>query len=128
MNDADDANRKTTQKAREAMEKGRETAEDSARAVERSYANAFENVRDLNLKLLDIAQANTEAVCNFARDVATIKSPSDLLGVWMDHSRRQFEMATKHAGDLTSLGQKMATESTAPMARSAEQAFTRGMT
>jgi hypothetical protein len=128
MSDSDDVSRKTTQKARETMEKGKQTAEESVRAVEQSYSTAFENVRDLNVKLIDIAQANAEAVCDFARDIATVKAPSDMLEVWMDHSRKQFEMATKHAGDLRTLGQKMATESTGPMARSAEQAFRRGTT
>jgi hypothetical protein len=128
MNESDDVSRKTTQKVRETMEKGKQTAEESVRAVEQSYSTAFENVRDLNVKLIDIAQANAEAVCNFARDIATVKAPSDMLEVWMDHSRKQFEMVTKHAGDLTTLGQKMATQSTAPMVHGAQEAFTRGIT
>lgn len=126
MNDHDDIGRKTAQKARETMERGRQTAEESARAVEQSYSAAFENVRELNFKLIDIAQANAEAICNFARDMATVKAPSDMLEVWMDHSRKQFERVTKHAGDLASLGQKMASEGTTPMMHTVQQAFARG--
>jgi hypothetical protein len=128
MNDFDDAGRKATQKAREAVEKGRQAAEDTVRGAEQSYSAAFNNVRDLNIRLIDAVQANADAICALARDIATIKTPSDLPSVWMNHAQRQFDMVTKQANDLTALGQKLATESTAPMTRSFQQAFTQGTT
>lgn len=128
MNDFEEAGRKATQKARETSEKNSAAAEETVRATEQSYSAAFENIRTLNVKLIDAAQANAEAVCGLARDIATSKTPSDVIAVWMAYAQKQFGMATKQVGDLTALGQKFATESTAPMAHTAEQAVRRGMT
>jgi hypothetical protein len=128
MNDFEDAGRKATQKARDTAEKGRQAAEETTRGVEQSYLAAFDNIRNLNARMIDAVQANADAVCALARDIATIKTPSDLPSVWMNHAQRQFDMVTKQASDLTALGQKLATESTAPMTRSFQQAFTQGTT
>jgi hypothetical protein len=118
---------KTAQKARDAMERGQRAAEqvagESLRGAEQSYSAAFENIRDLNVKLIEIARANADAVCDLARDIATAKAPSEVLGVWMDHAQKQFKVASQHANDLAGLGQKLATESTAPMTRSVQRAF-----
>jgi hypothetical protein len=128
MNDFDDAGRKATQKAREAVEKGIKATEETVRGAEQGYSAAFDNIQNLNVSLIDVVQANADAVCALARDIATIKTPSDLPSVWMNHAQRQFDMVTKQANDLTALGQKLATESTAPMTRSFQQAFTQGTT
>jgi hypothetical protein len=128
MNDSENTGGKGTQKARETAEKSRQAAEETVRGVQQSYSAAFDNIRNLNVRLIDAAQANADAVCAFARDVATIRTPSDLLSVWMNHAQKQFDMATKQANDLTALGQKFATESTAPMTQSFRQAFTQGNT
>jgi|ERR1700722_6423039 len=48
-------------------EKGKATAEKSARAVEQSYSATADNMRDYSLKIIDMAHANTEAVFEFAR-------------------------------------------------------------
>jgi hypothetical protein len=128
MNDFEDVGRKATQKARETAETGRQAAEGTVRGVEQSYSAAFDNIRNLNVKLIDTAQANADGVCALARDIATIRTPSDLLAVWMNHAQKQFDMATKQANDLTALGQKFVTDSTAPMTRSFQQVFTQGTT
>jgi hypothetical protein len=128
MNDFEDAGRKATQKARETAEKGRQAAEETMRGVEQSYSTAFDNIRNFNVRLIDAAQANVDAVCALARDIATTKKPSDLLAVWMNHAQKQFNTATKQANDLTALGQKFVTESTEPMTHSFQQAFKQGTT
>jgi hypothetical protein len=128
MTDIGDVGRKATQKARDTVEKGRQVAEETVRGVEQSGSAAFDNIRNLNLRLIDAAQANADAACALARDIAIITTPSDLPAVWMRHVQKQFDMATKQANDLTALGQKLVTESTAPMTRSFQLAFTQGTT
>ncbi len=127
MNGPEDVARKAAQKARETAEKGTQTAEEAVRGAEHSYSAAFDNIRNINVRLIDAAQANAEAMCALARDVMTIKSPSDLWGVWLNHAQKQFDMATKQANDLTVLGQKLASESTGPMTNNFQQ-FTHGTT
>jgi hypothetical protein len=121
MNDFEDASRK-------AMQKGKEAAEETLRGVEQGGSAAFDNIRNLNLRLIDAAQENADAACALARDIVTIKTPSDLLAVWMRHVQEEFDMATEQANDLTALGQKFVTESTAPMTRSFQRAFPQGTT
>jgi hypothetical protein len=125
MNDVD---KKATQKARETVEKVGQAAEEVVRSVEQSYSSAFDDIRNLNVKLIDTAQANADAMWALARDIATVKNPSDLLTVWTNHAQKQFDMVTKQASDLTALGQKLVTGSTAPMTRSFREAFTQSNT
>jgi hypothetical protein len=115
---------KATQNARDTVEKGRQVAEKTVRGVEQSGSAAFDNIRNLNLRLIDAAQANADAACALARDIWTIKTPSDLPSLWMNHVQEHFDTATKRANDLTALGQKFVMESTAPVTRSFQLAFT----
>ena len=48
--------------ANETLAKGKAVAEQSARAMEQSYSAALENMRDYNLKIIDMARANIESV------------------------------------------------------------------
>ena len=118
-----DATRKTTQKARDTMEQGTRAAEQSVRGAEQSYSATVNTMRDFNMKLIEITQANAEAACHLARDMTAATSPSDMFGVWLDHSRKHFETLTKHGSELATLGQKMAAESATPMTRGVEQMF-----
>jgi phasin len=109
----------------ETVEKGKATAERSAQAIGQSYSTAVENMRDYNLKMIDMAQANIEAVFGIARQLATAKTPSDMIELWTSHTRRQFEMLSDQTKELTALGQKLVGESAAPIARSVNQAFSK---
>ena len=61
-------------------------------------------MRDLNVKLIDIARANTDAAFDFAREIAEAKAPSDLFQAWTTHATKQFDVLTKQASELTTLG------------------------
>jgi hypothetical protein len=55
-----------------------------------------------------MAHANSDAAFSFARDVATAKKASDFVEAWTIHATKQFDMLTKQASELTSLGQSFA--------------------
>lgn len=114
---------KSAASANETLEKGKAAAEQSAGMVEHSFSVTMENMRDYNLKMIDMAQANCEQVFAFARELATAKSPSALGELWTSHARNQYEMVTEHLKEFTSLGRKMADESAEPIARSVDEAF-----
>src|SRR5207237_4711849 len=107
----------------ETIEKGKAAAEQATRAVQQSYSVTVDNIRDFNVKMIDMAQANAEAVFDFARQLATAKQPSDMVELWTAHAKKQFETLTEQTKELTSLGQKTAAESAEPIARSVNQAF-----
>ena len=45
--------------------------EQSAQAIEQGYSATVEKMRDYNLKMIDMAQANTVGVFEFARQLST---------------------------------------------------------
>jgi len=122
-----DQSRKFTDKspaiADETLQKGKAALEQSAQAVEQSYSAAVEKMRDYNLKMIDMAQANAEAVFAFARRLATVKTPSDLAELWATHAKKQFEMLSEQIKELRTLGQNFAGESVEPIVRSVNQVF-----
>jgi phasin len=88
-----------------------------------SISVTFESMRDFNVKVIDMAQANMEAFFELAHQLATANAPSDIAELWTAHCRKQFETLTEQAKELTALGQKTAAESAEPIARSVNQAF-----
>ena len=111
--------------ANDAMEKGKEAAERSARAFQESYSNSAEHIRDYNRKMMEVAQANIEAVFEIVRQLGSAKTPSEIIELWTTHARRQFEMLTEQTKELTALGQKVAVESVGPLARSVSETFSK---
>ena len=109
--------------ASETLAKGKAAVEQSARAVEQSYSATVENVRDFNIKMIDMAQANAESVFELARQLATAKQPTDIVELWTAHAKMQFETLSEQTKELSALGQKIAGESAAPLARGVNQAF-----
>jgi hypothetical protein len=83
----------------------------------RTLRGALVNARDLNVRLINIARANTDAAFDFAREVAEAEAPSDLLQAWATHATKQFDMLTKQASELTTLGQQFASTSSEPVTR-----------
>jgi phasin len=104
-------------------QKGKATAEKSAQAIGQSYSATAENMRDYSVKMINMAQANTEAAFEFARQLASARAPSDFAEVWTAHARKQFEMLSEQARELSAFGQKLASESAEPIARNVKQAF-----
>src|SRR5437764_15483071 len=86
---------------------------------DQSISVTFESIRDFNVKIIDMANANMDAFFGLARQLATAKTPSDIVELCTAHARKQFETLTEQ----TALGQKAATESAEPIARSVNQAF-----
>jgi phasin len=109
--------------ASETLEKGKAAAEQATRAVQQSYSITVDNIRDFNIKMIDMAQANAEAVFEFARQLATAKQPSDMIKLWTAHAEKQFDLLTEQTKELSSLGQKIAGESVEPITRGVNQAF-----
>jgi hypothetical protein len=52
---------------------------ETVRGVREESTSILENVRDLNVRLIDMAWSNTNAVFEFAREFATAERPMDLV-------------------------------------------------
>ena len=66
--------------AQETVEKGK--------AAEQSTRAAVENILDYNLKIMDMARVNTEAVFELAHELATAKAASDMVEIWTAQARK----------------------------------------
>jgi hypothetical protein len=109
--------------ANETLQKGKAAVYQSVQAFEQTYSAMIEQMRDYNLKMIDIAQANTAGVFEFARQLSTAKSSSDLFELWTAHTTKQIAVLNEQITELTALGQKMAGEGAEPITRSVSQAF-----
>jgi hypothetical protein len=98
----------TARETREGLGKTMETGAETIRGVQEGFTSAVKNVSDLNVRLVDMARANSDAAFAFARDLAAAKKPSDFIEAWTTHTATQFDMLTKQATELTSLGQRFA--------------------
>jgi hypothetical protein len=99
---------RTTKTARETFERGASVTEDATKNAEQSYSTALAGMRKLNVKLIEMAHANSEVVFELAHEIASAEAPSDLAEIWTEHARRQFELMTKQSKELTNLGQELA--------------------
>ena len=111
--------------ARETFDKTLATGAETVRGVQEGVTSAIENVRGLNLRLIDMAQANSNAAFDFAREVAEAKAAPGLVQAWTTHATKQFDMMTEQAIQLTTLGEEFANTSSAPVKRRLSQASKR---
>ena len=109
---------KSARAVRETLDRGNAAAEESARGAERSYFAAAEGIRDFNLRLMEMAQANTMAALDFARELSTAKNPPEAASLWSSHVRKQFETLTEQSKELAALSQNIVASSTEPITRS----------
>jgi hypothetical protein len=95
--------------ARETIRKGRAKAEQAVEATQETVQMAGDSARQMNLKLLEIMRSNTETFFEFAEELASVRDPSQLVEIWTRYAQKQMESLGKHGQELTSLGQRLAT-------------------
>ena len=103
--------------ARESFNKTMETGPQAVQRIQEGFLSGLGNVRDLNVRLIAMARANTDAAFDFAREIAKAKTPSDLVQAWTTHATKQFDVLTKQATELTTLGQQFASTASEPVRR-----------
>ena len=87
--------------------------------------SAFKGVRDYNLKVLEIARANSEACFNFAQQLITVRSPSEMVELSTEYARKQFAALNEQTKELASLGQKVTTETAEPLRSAMTKSFSK---
>jgi hypothetical protein len=108
--------RKAEKSATETIRDLGENAREAAGRAQEAGSRAAEAFREYQLKLVSVAQANTNAVFEYAHDLLHAQSISDAIEISTSHSRRQLEMMAEQARELTSTAQKVAADTTGPFA------------
>ena len=100
---------------KDAYEKLKATAEQNTEMLETVYATASKGSTEYGLKLIEISRANTNAAFDFFQSLFGVKSASELVELSTAHARTQFETLSGQTKELTTLAQKVATETAEPI-------------
>jgi phasin len=93
------------------------TTEHTFKMIEHSFASAANAIKDYNLKACEFAQANLQATFDHGKQLASAKSPQEVLELWTTCISKQFETFAEQARELTMLGQRVATDTAEPLSR-----------
>jgi phasin len=124
--DATQAFRATAEKgaqAKEAFEKMSGATAEATDLIKNCYSTAVKGAQDYNTKVIEFAQANTEAALDFVQKLSGVKSPSDFIELSTDHSRKQFETLTEQTKELAALAQKVTLATVEPLKTGVTKAF-----
>jgi phasin len=114
---------KSVSQAKETYEKMKSAAEEATDMLEDTYATATKGASDYGLKMIEVARENTNAAFDFATQLMTVKSLSEMVELSTAHSRKQFEALTAQSKELVAIAQKAATDSIEPVKESFGKAF-----
>lgn len=106
---------KGTAQARDDYEKIGAAATEGAGRVKSSMSTAFKSIQDYNTKLLEFAHANTTSAFDFFQQLSVVKSPTALLELSTEHTRKQFETFTEQTKQLASLAQSATLAAAEPL-------------
>lgn len=95
----------------ETLERGKASAERTARKVEKDFSATGENLRELSVTLIEMAHANVESAFDFSRQAVTARTPSEIINLWSTYVPRQLQRLTQQTNELTELGRKLANRS-----------------
>lgn len=114
---------KSVSQAKETYEKMKSAAEEATDVLEDTYATASKGASDYGLKVIEAARENTNAAFDFAAQLMTMKSLSEVVELSTAHTRKQFEALTAQTKELTAIAQKVATETAEPVKESFGKVF-----
>ena len=114
---------KGSAQAKEAFEKVSAATAEATDLIKNSYSTAVKGAQDYNNKVIEFAQANTEAARDFVQKLSGVKSPSDFIELSTDHSRKQFETLTEQTKELAALAQKVTLATVEPLKTGVTKAF-----
>ncbi len=109
--------------ARDIYAKAMVASEEAADLLENTYTTVAKGATDYNLKLIEIARANTRAAFDYARELLGVKSPAEFIELSTAHMRNQFDIVSAQNKELCALAQEVANEAAEPIKTSVSKAF-----
>jgi phasin len=114
---------KSVSQAKETYEKMKSAAEEATDVLEDTYATATKGVSDYGLKLIEAARENTNSAFDFATQLMTVKSLSEVVELSTAHSRKQYEAVAAQTKELAAIAQKVAVDTAEPVKESFGKVF-----
>jgi len=109
--------------AKDNWEKMKAATEEATDLIETSYASASKGCASYVLKMIEISRANSNAAFDYASELFAVKSLSEAVELSTAYARKHFETATAQTKELTSLAQKVCTETAEPIKAGVTNAF-----
>src|ERR1700690_2567114 len=101
--------------AKEAFEKMSAATAEATDLIKNSYSTAVKGAPEYNTKVNEFAQTNTKVALEFVQKLLGVKSPSDVIELSTDHSRKQYEILGEQAKVLAALAQKVTLATVEPL-------------
>lgn len=114
---------KSVSQAKDSWEKMKAATEEATDLIEGSYATATKGATDYGLKVIEAARANANAAFDYAGQMMSVKSLAEAVELSSAHLRKQFDTMSAQSKELSSLAQKVATETCEPIKESVTSAF-----
>ncbi|MCC2113314.1 MAG: phasin [Hyphomicrobiales bacterium] len=109
-----EAAEKSVTQAKEAYDKMKVAAEETTDVLEDTYETARDGFVAVNLKTVEMFQANTDAAFDFAKKLFAVKSVADMVELQSTFARERFDAFTTQAKEMQELFSKVATETAEP--------------
>lgn len=106
---------------RENYEKLKAAAERTSDMVEDSCTQAGKGLATYNMKAIEAIHSNVNATFDYYTALLSAKSLPEAMELSSAHVRKQFEVLSSQAKDLTSLAQKVAAETSEPLKAGVEK-------
>ncbi|MFG1371439.1 phasin [Xanthobacter oligotrophicus] len=90
-------------------------------AFEDTYTTASKGVAEYNAKVIEAVQSNVNAALDYFNSLLATKTVSEAVELSTGHARKQFEVLSSQAKDLSALAQKVAADSSEPLKSSVEK-------
>ena len=100
-----------------------DAAKQATKQFENTYSTAVDGMRAYSLKVLEIARTNADTTFDYARQIMSVKSPSEMIELSTGHTRKQLESLTAQTHELATLGQKVAAASGEPLKSGTAKTF-----
>ncbi len=112
---------KSVQSARDAYEKLKTSAEETTDLLEDTYSTASKGVAEYNAVALESLRANVNSAFDYFGALIGTKSVSEAVELSTGHLRKQFDVLSAQAKELSTLAQKVATDTAEPIKASVEK-------
>ena len=109
--------------ARDSFAKAKVASEETADMLQNAYASFAQGMTDYNLKVIEMARANTRTAFEYAHELLGVKSPSEFFELSSAQMRKQFDIASAQNKELCALAQETATKANEPIKVDAAKAF-----
>ena len=112
---------KSVQNAREAYEKIKTGAEEATDLLEDTYTTASKGVAEYNTVALESLRSNMNATFDYFGALLGTKSVSEAVELSTGHLRKQFDVLSAQAKELSVIAQKVAADTAEPIKASVEK-------